>query len=159
MNQKSLSKWLKGIIIATAIVGAGLYLLFLPWVGRDLAADNPDKESWFWPWLIFLLTTGIPCYIVLIKGWAVSTNIGKDKSFSHENAKHLKSISTLTLIDIGYLFVGNVVFLLLDMSHPSVILASLLVMFCGIVFAVAAAALSHLIEKAATLQDENDLTI
>lgn len=159
MNQSSLSKWLKGIIIATAIVGLGFYGLILPEMGKSLVESNPEFDYCFWPWLIFLLTTAIPCYLVLIQGWGVASNIGKNKSFSMENAKHLKNISLLALIDTGYFFVGNIVFLLLNMNHPGIVLVSLLVIVLGLVFSVAAAALSHLIEKAAKLQDESDLTI
>lgn len=159
MNQKSLSNWLKGIIIATAIVGLGVYGLILPEIGKSLVEQAPEYEYCFRPWLIFLLTTGIPCFLVLFHGWGVAGNIGKNKSFSIENAKHLKSISMLALVDTGYLFVGNIVFLLLDMNHPGIMIVSLIIIVMGIVFSVAAAALSHLIEKAAKLQDESDLTI
>lgn len=159
MNQKSLSKWLKGIVIATGIVGLGIYFLILPEIGRTLVEQAPEFEYCYWPWLIFLISTSIPCYLVLFHGWGVATNIGKNKSFSMENAKHLKAISVLALVDTGYLFAGNVVFLFLEMNHPGIMVASLLVIIMGLVFTVAAAALSHLIEKAARLQDESDLTI
>jgi hypothetical protein len=45
------------------------------------------------------------------------------------------------------------------MSHPGVTLLSLLIVFAGIAIAVAAAALSHLVHKAAALQEQSDLTI
>ena len=45
------------------------------------------------------------------------------------------------------------------MNHPGVILMLLLVVFAGVAVAVAAAALSHLVKKAAVLQEESDLTI
>ncbi len=53
----------------------------------------------------------------------------------------------------------KLVLLFLNMSHPGVVLGSLLVVFAGAAAAVAAAALSHLVRKAALLQEENDLTI
>ena len=42
---------------------------------------------------------------------------------------------------------------------PGIILFSLLVVFIGIAIAVAAGALSHLVRKAALLQEQSDLTI
>lgn len=45
------------------------------------------------------------------------------------------------------------------MSHPSVVLFSLVVVFGGIAVAVAAAVLSHLSKKAALLQEQSDFTI
>ena len=45
------------------------------------------------------------------------------------------------------------------MSHPGVAIASLAVVFVGVAVAVGAAALSHLVGKAALLQEQSDLTI
>ncbi|MBE5905224.1 MAG: DUF2975 domain-containing protein [Lachnospiraceae bacterium] len=47
----------------------------------------------------------------------------------------------------------------LNRSHPGVLLGSLVVDFVGIAIGVAAAALSHLVYKAAELKEENELTI
>ena len=62
-------------------------------------------------------------------------------------------------MDSGYLFLGNLVFLLLSMSHPSVFAALLLISFIGIAIAAAAALLSHLVYKAALMREDADLTI
>ena len=59
----------------------------------------------------------------------------------------------------GFFFVGNVILLFANMSHPGVALFSLLIVFSGVAVAVAAAALSHLVQKAAVLQEQSDLTI
>lgn len=45
------------------------------------------------------------------------------------------------------------------MNHPGVLLASFLIALVGTAIAIAAAMLSHLIRKAARLQDESDWTI
>ena len=45
------------------------------------------------------------------------------------------------------------------MNHPGILFISMVVVFAGIAIAVAAACLSHLIRKAAALQDQSDLTI
>ena len=45
------------------------------------------------------------------------------------------------------------------MNHPGIVLASLFAVFIGAAIAVAAAALSHLVYKAAQIQTENEGTI
>ena len=110
-------------------------------------------------WLIFLWVSGIPCYMVLVFGWRIASNIGEDRSFSNENAKYLKWISWLAAGDGIFFFIGNVVLLFTNMSHPGVALFSLIVVFAGVAVAVAAAALSYLVKKAAVLQEQSDLTI
>ena len=159
MSQKSLSKWLKAIIGGMAICGALIYLYIIPILGRDLVDARPEYTSWYFPWLAVVLVSAIPCYWGLYFGWKISTEIGKDNSFSMENAEYLKNISILAALDSLYLFVANVVFMVIDMNHPGVFLISLIVVFIGVAVTVAAAALSHLVRKAAEIQQENELTI
>ena len=63
------------------------------------------------------------------------------------------------MADAGAVLLGNVAYLLLDLSHPGVLLLSLLVVFVGMAVAVIAYALSRLVRKAAGLQEQSDLTI
>ena len=159
MEQKALSKWLKLILLGMGICGLAVYLMVVPSFGDSLRSQYPEFAGRYWPWLIFIWVSGIPCYAVLVLGWRIAANIGRDASFSLENARFLRSIAVLAALDAAYVFLGNLAMLFLDMSHPGVVLLSLLVVFAGAAVAVAAGALSHLVRKAALLQEENDLTI
>ena len=159
MEQRTLSKWLKFVIIGVGICGLCIYFGILPSYGGSLASQYPEFSGCYWPWLIFLWITAIPCYAALVFGWKISENIGRDKSFSQENAKHLAWIAKLAAADSAYFFLGNIVLLLCNMSHPGIVLLSMLVVFAGVAVTVAAAALSHLVLKAAALQEESELTI
>lgn len=159
MSQKSLSKWLKGIIAGMAVCGAIIYLYLIPIWGRDLVEANPEFSNCYIPWLAVLLISSIPCYWGLYFGWRIATEIGKDNSFSKENASYLKNISMLAALDSVYFFMANLVLMVLGMNHPSIFLLSLFVVFAGIAVTVAAAALSHLVKKAADMKEENELTI
>lgn len=159
MTQKSLSKWLKGIIVGIAVCGFIIYGFLIPLFGRDLASENPEYAHCYVPWLVMLWISAIPCYLVLYNGWRITMEIAKDNSFSMENARYLKRICILALADSSYFFIANLAFLFLNMTHPSILLASLFVDFAGVVVAVTAAALSHLVLKAAEIQQENTLTI
>ena len=159
MEQKALSKWLKIIIVGVGICGLVGYFLIIPAFGQSMVRDYPEFSGWYWPWLIFLWGTGIPCYVALFFGWKIAANIGNDRSFSMENAKLLKWISWLAEGDAIYFFIGNIVLWFAGMNHPGVVLAMFLVVIAGVAIAVAAAALSHLVKKAAVLQGESDLTI
>ena len=76
-----------------------------------------------------------------------------------ENASFLKRIAYCAAGDTVYFFIGNIALWLCGMSHPDVVLASLVIDFVGIAVSVASAGLSHLVEKAAKLQEESELTI
>lgn len=159
MEQKHLSSWLKLILVGIAICGLVVYALVVPMYGRSLQTSYPEFSNRFWPWLLFIWTSGIPCYIVLYYAWRIATNIGNDQSFTKQNASLLKKISFLASLDAVFFFVGNVVLLFLNMSHPGVAIASLVIVFVGVAVAVISAALSHLVNKAALLQEQSDWTI
>lgn len=159
MEQKGLSIWLKIILVGVGICGFVVYFVVFPSYGESLVNDYPEFANRFWPWLIFLWISGIPCYAVLLFGWKIATNIGRNQSFSNANAKYLKWIAWLAAGDGIFFFVGNIIFLFTNLSHPGVALFSLLVVFAGVAVAVASAVLSHLVQKAAVLQEQSDFTI
>ncbi len=159
MKQKALARWLKAAIIGVGLCLAVVYLLVIPDFGKSVAGANPEFAFCYLPWLIFLWCTALPCIAALILGWGVAGRIGKDRSFCMENAGALSTIAYLAAGDAAFFFVGNVVFLFLNMNHPGVVLLSLVPVFAGACIAIAAAALSHLVRKAAALQEQSDLTI
>lgn len=159
MEQKHLSNWLKLILVGVGVCGLVVYALAVPMYGLSLRAQYPEFSNRFWPWLLFIWVSGIPCFMVLYYGWKVSTNIGNDQSFTDQNASLLKTISVLAALDAAFFFVGNIVLLFLNMSHPGVLIASFVIVFVGVAVSVAAAALSHLVKKAAVLQEQSDWTI
>lgn len=159
MKQKALSKWLKAILVGVALCGLAVYFAVLPELGWEIVDANPGYSHLYRPWLAFLWATGVPCYAALALGWRIAHNIGADRSFTMENARLLRWIAWLAAGDAAYFFVGNIVLLFLNMSHPGVVLMSLLAVFAGVAVAMAAACLSHLVQKAAALQEQSDLTI
>ncbi|MCD7888593.1 MAG: DUF2975 domain-containing protein [Oscillospiraceae bacterium] len=159
MDLKVLVRWLRAVIIGVGVCGLVAYGVVCPVCGLKIVEDHPDVSGWFVPWLVFILITAIPCYIVLVYCWKIVSNIAAGKAFSYDNAKYFSVMSYLALGDIAFFFVGNVVLLLANMNHPSVIVASLLIVFVGIAVAVVFATLSHLVRKAADLQQENGLTV
>ena len=159
MKQDALARWLKFIIIGVGICGLITYTVIMPRFGAYLVRQNSMLERNVMPWLILIWLSAIPCYVVLFLGWKVANNIGADKSFSYDNAKYLKWTSYLAMGDSIFLFLANVIFLLLDMSAAAVMLVIGIIVFIGIAISICAAALSHLVIKAAEIQEENELTV
>ena len=77
MEQKSLAKWLKIILVGVGLCGLIVYFVIFPSYGQSLVTGYPEFANRFWPWLIFLWVSGIPCYMVLVFGWRIASNIGK----------------------------------------------------------------------------------
>ena len=76
--------------------------------------------------------------LVSDKTWKVAGNIGKDRSFSPENARHLRGIASCAIFDGIFFFAGNAVLLLTDNSHPGIALFSLLIVFACFALGIAA---------------------
>lgn len=159
MKQKTLARWLKWVLVGVGLCGLALCLWVLPSYGRSLAARYPEFSYCYLPWLLFLWIAAVPCYIDLGLAWRVVRNIEADRSFSLENAGLLQHIAVVAAADAAFFFIMNIVYLLLGMSHPGITLLSFVATFVIVSVAVAAAALSHLVRKAAELQEQNDLTI
>lgn len=159
MGQKTLSLWLKGIIIGIGLCGLAIYGAVVPEFASYVREGYPEFARAVLPWKIFIWCSGIPCFAVLYFAWGIVSNIGMDRSFTEENAKKLRWISGLAAGDALFFFWGNVLLLLMNMNHPGIVLVSFVVVFIGIAVAVASAALSHLVKKAAALQEQSDLTI
>ena len=160
MKQVVLARWLK-----VAIAGLAVCLLFfcgtmVPSLG-SFAADylKGEYDRCFWPWLGFVWFCCLPCFGALGVAYRIAANIGRDRSFCRENGVLLRWISRLAAWDALAFFCGNVILLVMNMSHPGILLFSLPVSFGGVAIAIAFAALSLLVFRAAELQDQSDLTI
>lgn len=159
MKQESLAKWLKGIIIGVFICGVILCFYVLPFWGKEVIEEGLELKHGFLPWLFLLWITALPCFAVLVLGWKVAGEIGADHSFSEKNAKYLKLVSILALADSAFIFAGSLFYLILGFSRLGILFLTCLVVFIGIAVSVAAALISHLVYKAARMQEENELTI
>lgn len=159
MSQKGLANSLKAVIIGVAVCGLVIYFYFLPVWGRAIIRAVPAYERCYLPWMVFFWITAVPCYLVLLCGWKISSEIGADRSFTDYNARLLKYISALAAFDSVLLFVGSGIFYALGMSHGGLMLFCIMVVFAGVTVTVAAAALSHLVYRAAVLEAESELTI
>ncbi len=156
MTQSTLCKHLKALLICTALFGIAVYLIIMPICLREMFPDSSVARA---IWMGFLLVALIPCYPVLGYGWKIAHRIGQDRSFCRENAVALKRIAQIATVDTVYVFVVQTVFLMTGLSRATIAMFALAVVFIGVAITVAATALSHLVLKAAVLQEESDATI
>ena len=159
MQQKRIAKYLKMIVLGVCYCAVLGYAVVLPIYGQGVASRYPEFSHAFWPWLIYLWVTAVPVAWALVLAWGMFDRIGKGESFSHANVKALHRIGMLALVDTAYFFLGQVVLLLCSMSHPGILLVSLLVVFVGLAAAAVCFALSALTKSAVQLREENELTI
>lgn len=159
MSSKTLGKLMRISVIAAAICGLFLCTYVIPSWGESIIRKYPECESWFWPWLIFAWMVALPCFAVLFYIWKVSGAVINETVFTYLTARWVKTGATLFFGDAALLFIGNFVLLLLKMSHPGIMLLSIMADIFVIALALLAATLSRYLTKAAVLQEESEGTI
>ncbi len=159
MNFKTLSVKLKAVLIGMALCGLAVYGLAFPALGQCIVGYEPEFSYCYYPWLILLWVTGVPCYIALALGWKITCNIGKGRAFTLETSRLFKWIARLAAFDVVFFFAANIVYLFLNMNHPGIVLLSLMVDFAGAAISIACSGLSSLVKRASELQEQYDLTV
>ena len=160
MTQKKLAGWLRGVIIIALVCVLLVYLWLLPVLLKEAVyIGNRSGAYLFTAALGFTELTGVPILIALGFAWRIAGEIGRDNSFSRRNASYMQIIAWLALADVVYFQTGLLVFAFCGFAHPSLFIAAFLLDSVGMVISVCAAALSHLILKAAEIREENDLTV
>ena len=156
MSQKSLSYWLKFVIIIMALCALAVHSAVSLML---IVSEAEEIDKLRTPWLIFLWASAIPIFFAVISSWKTATNIGIGNAFCMQNAKHLKNIAICSAVDAAWVLIGETVLLLLNMNHPGVFLFSMVIVAIGVAISVAAACLSYYIKKAAELREQAELTI
>ena len=105
MEQRTLVKWLKILVLFAAVCGLGLAGGVLPLAGQWLVESYPEFSYCFWPWIIFLWVLSIPCFWALYLAWKIFGNIEKDHAFTTENAEYMGRISFLAVAEAVVLLV------------------------------------------------------
>ena len=129
MDQKSLAKWIKIILIGVAIVGLIGLIVIIPELGKGIIEGAPEFSGWYLPWIIFAWLVGGPCFTALFFGWKIAGNIGSNRSFSYDNARYLKWISWLAGGDSAFFFLGNIALWFMNMNHTGIVIGSLIITF------------------------------
>ena len=163
MKPKNFSIMMKAVIIMIAVFGTLFYFLFVPMMAKEMQSfyinDMAYYTKLYYAWTVLIWLTSVPCYAVLVLVWKMANSVKNDTQFSHKNSGRLSKIALLALIDGAFFFVMNIIYLLANLNHPGVLVASFLVFLVSIAFSAAAKVLAGMVEKAAVLQEENDLTI
>ena len=159
MKQVEISRWLKGITCTIGIMGVIFFFCIVPMLAGEMRQQYPEAAFLYWPGLAYSCVIAVGCYAVLFQFWKVCKEIGKDNSFSKENAAAFKSISRIAVVLAGIWFLGLVALAGMGYMQPAIVLFLIFAIVISFVVAICAAALSHLVWKAYELRQENELTI
>jgi len=159
MKTKRSSISFKITLIGIGIFGALFFLWAIPMIGQMITEAFPEFTHAYWPWLLLFWVTAIPCYLALILLWKIAKSVDTEDLFAVANSKRLRQVSLLAIIDCVIFGGGNLIFLFLNINHPSVLIASAFAIFIGIAFSSCMRVMAHIFMRGEMLQDESNLTI
>ncbi len=141
-------------VVILLLVGCGLFvhIWLIPNVWQNVFVATRE-------WLVLAAAAILPCYGAMVMAWMIAGSIAKENEFSHKNAALFKWIALLAVADSGIFLAASAVLFVLERALIWNLLASVPLAAAGICIAICAAVLSRLVDKAADLRDEADLTI
>jgi len=155
MSSKTLSALVRSAVLFAAICGI-IACVSLPSFGSSIVSSFPDQSHLYIPWLVFLWLTSLPLFMLLTQIWKISTAIKNETVFTLQTARIVRFCAFILFGTSAFFILGNVLFLLIDMSHPGVLFLALIADVFVIALAVLLAVLSRYLTKAAALQEEAD---
>ena len=157
MNRKKSLGLMKIACMITFVLGIALFGFAAPMIVLNLPEGGIFGRSAI-PDLMYVEAVGVLCFLSLWQAWRICGEIGRDNSFSRENARSLKRISLYMAIACRMMAVGLVICLV---CHDGMVPTGLTALgtCIALIFALFARAMAQLIEAGAALKDENDLTI
>lgn len=159
MEQKRIADGLKFFTVIVAVVGVVFFLWYAPGLVIRYTAFVPRAEALKWPGLIVVWVIGFLCYIALWEFWRICTRIGSDNSFCQKNARSMQNIALMAFLAAVLMLIAGITLACcgLLVRLAAVKLFFLIFVACGL--GVLCLALARLVETAAKLKEENDLTI
>ena len=145
--------------VAAAALGLLAAFVLLPALASAMLEEYPAYQKWYWPGLVYCWIVLLPGFAGLWEFWKICVQIGRDDSFSQENARSLFRICLLALTMAALLAAGVAALCLLGMGLPALLIAMLGFGAACALVALLANALSQLVRRAAAIKSENDLTI
>lgn len=160
MKQKEVSTWLKVITIVFAIMIVFFFIFIWPLVGNEVEEISSTNSKFFhYSFMVFGFVIEFACLAVLYFFWIVCTQIGKDNSFSRENASAFVNISKIAFFITVLWFVGFIVLAFYKSTNVAVCIFLIFAIVVSVSISILAATLSHLILKAYEMKNESELTI
>ena len=160
MNLPSKTIFLKVVIVLIGIVALAVMIRFPLTEGR---AVNLDLFSIYSdPFIMYGYLASIAFFVALYQAFKLLGYIGQNKAFSLSSVKALRTIKYCAIILSVSIIMAAVyirIFHAKDDDPAGFIAVAIVATFISIVIATAAAVFEKLLQKAANIKSENELTV
>lgn len=161
MTRKTMTLGLKTITVLLAVLILFFFFVDLPIIGQGMALRTPEYAWAYWPCLIWAWVFMLPILTALIPAWQIFDTIReKGKAFCHENTGRFRLMGRCAMA-AGVIFLCGMLIMAFRKagSAPLVLVVTPLVMLFFLALSFICHVFSHLVEDAAELKEENELTI
>lgn len=150
-------KWLMVIIAGCTFI---LSITLLPELASWSAWRFPEIAYLQYPMLVFLWTTSIGFYYIVLLALNVCSNATSGKGFTVTTAKLFDRIALMALVELVAYMIGFIAVAICTMrAHPSFVFVLFLIAFvCLIVFGFCKV-MKHLLLRVIEIKEEGEYTI
>lgn len=159
MEQKRIADGLKFFAVIVAVVGAVFFLWYAPELVIRYTGIVPRAAALKWPGLIIVWVIGELCYLALWEFWRICTRIGNDNSFCRKNAYSMRNIALLAFLAAVLMMAAGITLACFGLLVRIAAVKLFFMVFVACGLGVLCLALARLVETAAELKEENELTI
>ncbi len=162
MKKTTMTRLLHAALIVGTLLLAGLFFWAIPTYGGYMATvEAPEFAYAYWPCLIWAWCFAAPIFAAVIPAWRICSSISTEEgAFTRSNAKCLRWIACLAFADAVIFPVGMLIVGMMGAGSPGlVVLVTPAVMLVCVAVGIAFLCLGCLVDDAAKLKEDNDLTI
>ena len=156
MSQKNLSVWLRAIAVFIGIAGLMVLFFSLPGMINDYRLQYPQYGVIAAVCMAACYVAAVPFVIAAAEFYLIAVRIGRDRSFSQENAGALKVIGAMGLVNTASCFGLYCVTVSVGAAGMESSLMFILITISGIMISIAAFALSHIVMKICRQKPQRD---
>lgn len=147
--------------IVVVLIGIGA-LAFMIWEPRVEGVNKNATlfQMYFNSFVAYAFAASIPFFLALYQAFKLLGYVAKNKVFSPEAVKALRTMKYCALTIIGFVAVSVIFMISGDRDdRPAGVFMRMLVTIPSIVVATAAAMFEQILQKAVEMKSENDLTV
>ena len=161
MKKTTMTRLLHAVLIVAAVLAGMMFFWWLPMMGMEMAFASPEFAWAYWPCLIWAWVFALPIFAAVYPAWQVASSISRPEgAFTRLNARCLRAIAILAFADAVIFPAGMVIVGFMGAGQPGLtVLVTPAVMFVCAAVGIAALVLSHLVDDAAEMKEDQDLTI
>lgn len=152
--------FLRFVIVLIAIGALAIMIRFPQTEGR---AVNLDLFSIYTdPFIIYMYIASLPFFMALFQTFKLLGYVDKHKMFSQPAIKAVKTIKYCALTIVGFIVASAMYLFLFQRGKDDIaggVAAGIFIIFVSGIIAAAAAVFEKLLQNAADIQSENDLTV